>query len=124
MTMDILWAISQGQGPARGNPLSASLFPGMPVGSFPNSGMDAYEDYVGGLQFWGYGLVSGSADGVVRMWDSKNLFQLRISSNAYLVRTGQSHRTLLGHTAPITCLQFDELHVMSGSLDCSIKVKL
>lgn len=29
------------------------------------------ERFVGGLQFWGYALVSGSADGAVRMWDSK-----------------------------------------------------
>ena len=29
-----------------------------------------YEDFVGAVQFWGYALVSGSADGAVRMWDS------------------------------------------------------
>lgn len=34
---------------------------------------DTYEDFVGGVQFWGYGLVSGSGDGAVRMWDSKFL---------------------------------------------------
>lgn len=38
------------------------------------------------------------------------------------VRTGQAHRTLLGHTAPVTCVQFDEIHVVSGSLDKSIRV--
>lgn len=38
------------------------------------------------------------------------------------MRTGQAHRTLLGHTAPITCLQFDEIHIVSGSLDKSIRV--
>ena len=31
-----------------------------------------YEDFVGGVQFWGYGLVSGSGDGAVRMWDSES----------------------------------------------------
>lgn len=39
-----------------------------------------------------------------------------------IVRTGQSHRTLSGHSGPITALQFDEVHVVSGSLDKSIKV--
>jgi hypothetical protein len=39
-----------------------------------------------------------------------------------LVRTGQAHRTLLGHTGPITCLQFDEIHIASGSLDKTLKV--
>jgi len=38
------------------------------------------------------------------------------------VRTGQSHRTLLGHTGPITCLQFDEIQIASGSLDKTLKV--
>ena len=39
------------------------------------------------------------------------------------VRTGQSHRTLTGHTEPVTCLSFDELHVVSGSLDKTIRVR-
>lgn len=29
--------------------------------------------HVVALQFWGYALISGSADGCVRMWDSKHL---------------------------------------------------
>jgi division protein 1 len=38
------------------------------------------------------------------------------------VRTGQAHRTLPGHIAPITCLQFDEIHLVSGSLDKTIRI--
>ncbi|KAH8834802.1 WD40-repeat-containing domain protein [Flagelloscypha sp. PMI_526] len=89
MTMDILWAMNHSSLPA------------------PAFGGNADEDFVGGLQFWGYGLVSGSADGAVRMWD---------------MRTGQNHRTLVGHTAPISCLQFDELHIVTGSRDKTIRI--
>lgn len=39
-----------------------------------------------------------------------------------IVRTGQAHRTLPGHNAPITCLQFDEVHLVSGSLDKTIRI--
>lgn len=38
------------------------------------------------------------------------------------MRTGQAHRSLLGHTAPVTCLQFDEMHIVSGGLDKTIRV--
>ncbi|KAG6820347.1 hypothetical protein H0H93_001792 [Arthromyces matolae] len=114
MTMDILWAISHP--PTTGNSLdsvygsSSSSTIGsfaVPTPPYADGSAGLYEDYVGGVQFWGYGLVSGSGDGAVRMWD---------------MRTGQAHRTLLGHTAPITCLQFDEIHIATGSLDKTIRI--
>ncbi|KAI5117807.1 hypothetical protein M0805_004567 [Coniferiporia weirii] len=113
MTMDILWAIAH----PPSSPTSASGYlPGTAaaIGNFAvpmppraDGSWDMYQDFVGGVQFWGYGLVSGSGDGAVRMWD---------------MRTGQAHRTLLGHTAPVTCLQFDQLHIVSGSLDKTIRI--
>ena len=77
-TMDILWAISH---PPTTSPpgLSGSLFPGTPasVGTFAvptppyaDGTWEMYQDFVGAVQFWGYALVSGSGDGVVRLWDS------------------------------------------------------
>lgn len=44
------------------------------------------------------------------------------SSDCVLVRTGQAHRTLLGHTGPVTSLQFDEMHIVTGSLDKTLRV--
>ncbi|KAL7418917.1 Mitochondrial fission protein [Cryptotrichosporon argae] len=79
----------------------------VPTPPFSDGTWDMYQDFVGGLQFWGYALASGSGDGGVRMWD---------------MRTGQAHRTLVGHTAPVTCLQFDEMHVVSGSLDKTVRI--
>ncbi|KAG6872462.1 hypothetical protein C0995_009565 [Termitomyces sp. Mi166 len=113
MTMDILWAINHppksgatttygfGVPPSTTGPFA------VPTPPYADGSWGTYEDFVGGVQFWGYGLVSGSGDGAVRMWD---------------MRTGQAHRTLLGHTAPITCLQFDEIHIASGSLDKTIRI--
>jgi division protein 1 len=82
MTMDILWAISH---PPTGNVLSPanSQFPGafaIPTSPYADGTREIYEDFVGGLQFWGYGLVSGSGDGAVRMWDSE--FQLQVLREA------------------------------------------
>lgn len=116
MTMDILWAISHPQPTIPGNGIPNHLFPSavasaghfaVPTPPSADGSWDMYEDFVGGVQFWGYGLVSGSGDGAVRMWD---------------MRTGQAHRTLMGHTSPVTCLQFDEMHIASGSLDKSIRI--
>ncbi|GAA5941621.1 WD40 repeat domain-containing protein [Sporobolomyces koalae] len=74
---------------------------------YADGSWEPYEDFVGGIQFWGYALASGTRDGCVRMWD---------------MRTGQAHRTLVGHTGPVTSVQFDEYHLVSGSLDKSIRI--
>ena len=47
-----------------------------------------------------------------------------LNTDGWAVRTGQAHRTLAGHTAPVTCLQFDELHIVSGSLDKTVRVRI
>ncbi|GAA6043873.1 hypothetical protein JCM8097_001205 [Rhodosporidiobolus ruineniae] len=75
--------------------------------NYADGSWEVYDDWVGSVMFWGYALASGTKDGCVRMWD---------------MRTGQAHRTLVGHTAPVTCLQFDEYHLISGSLDRSVRI--
>ena len=73
MTMDILWAISHAHSPQpfAGAAASVGTF-SVPSPPYSDGSWDMYEDFVGGVQFWGYGLVSGSGDGAVRMWDSKS----------------------------------------------------
>jgi mitochondrial division protein 1 len=110
MTMDILWAISHPSttvpaGHLAGFPVAGTF--AVPTPPYADGSWELYQDFIGAVQSWEYALVSGSGDGAVRMWD---------------MRTGQAHRTLLGHTGPVTCLQFDEIHVVSGSLDKSIRV--
>ncbi|BGP34129.1 Mitochondrial fission protein [Rhodotorula toruloides] len=75
--------------------------------TYADGSWELYDDFVGGVMFWGYALASGTRDGCVRLWD---------------MRTGQAHRTLVGHTGPVTCLQFDEYHLVSGSLDRTIRI--
>jgi len=111
MTMDILWAISHPSttvpaGHLAGFPVAGTFAVATPP--YADGSWELYQDFIGAVQSWEYALVSGSGDGAVRMWD---------------MRTGQAHRTLLGHTGPVTCLQFDEIHVVSGSLDKSIRVR-
>ncbi|WWC66892.1 mitochondrial division protein 1 [Kwoniella pini CBS 10737] len=79
----------------------------VPTPPYADGSWEMYQDFVGGVQFWGYALASGSGDGGVRMWD---------------MRTGQAHRTLTGHTSPVTCLQFDEMNIVTGSLDKTIRI--
>ncbi|KWU46066.1 WD40 repeat-like protein [Rhodotorula sp. JG-1b] len=130
------FAMSFSQPPSLTNPSSTSSIPGSPpitprkayasslrrqsslfespgamaaptTATYADGSWELYDDFVGGVMFWGYALASGTKDGCVRMWD---------------MRTGQAHRTLVGHTGPVTCLQFDEYHLVSGSLDRTIRI--
>ena len=95
-TLDVLWAAAQ-----------ADTLNGdstwRPSGRVP----DASADFVGALQCFDAALACGTADGMVRLWD---------------LRSGQVHRSLVGHTGPVTCLQFDDVHLVTGSMDRSIRV--
>lgn len=99
-TLDVLWAAAQ-----------ASATQGMHENRWQTSGRlpDATADFVGALQCFDAALACGTADGMVRLWD---------------LRSGQVHRSLVGHTGPITSLMFDDVHLVTGSLDRSIRVCL
>ncbi|KMU74608.1 mitochondrial division protein 1 [Coccidioides immitis RMSCC 3703] len=89
-TLDVLWAAAQ----------ASSIMGGgdsqwRPTGRLP----DASADFVGALQCFDAALACGTADGMIRLWD---------------LRSGQVHRSLVGHTGPITCLQFDDVHLITG----------
>ena len=97
-TLDVLWAAAQ-----------ASATMNSSDGQWRNTGRlpDASADFVGALQCFDAALACGTADGMVRLWD---------------LRSGQVHRSLVGHTGPVTCLQFDDVYLVTGSLDRSIRV--
>lgn len=98
-TLDVLWAAAQASTSISTNSNSQWR----PTGRLP----DASADFVGAVQFFDAALACGTADGIIRLWD---------------LRSGQVHRSLVGHTGPITCLQFDDVHMVTGSLDRSIRV--
>lgn len=97
-TLDVLWAAAQASATSNTNDSQWRT-----TGRQP----DASADFVGALQCFDAALACGTADGMVRLWD---------------LRSGQVHRSLVGHTGPVTCLQFDDVHLVTGSLDRSIRV--
>lgn len=97
-TLDVLWAAAQAS-----STMSTTDAKWRATGRTP----DASADFVGALQCFDAALACGTADGMVRLWD---------------LRSGQVHRSLVGHTGPVTCLQFDDVHLVTGSLDRSIRV--
>ena len=100
-TLDVLWAAAQ----ASATMTSGDSSQWRSTGRMP----DASADFVGALQCFDAALACGTADGMVRLWD---------------LRSGQVHRSLVGHTGPVTSLQFDDVHLVTGSLDRSIRVRL
>ena len=97
-TLDVLWAAAQASSTM--NTMDASWRP-------TGRAADATADFVGALQCFDSALACGTADGMVRLWD---------------LRSGQVHRSLIGHTGPVTCLQFDDTHIVTGSADRSVRV--
>jgi len=99
-TLDVLWAAAQ-----------ANATTTTSNGQWRQTGRvaDASADFVGALQVFDAALACGTADGMVRLWD---------------LRSGQVHRSLVGHTGPVTALQFDDVHLITGSADRSIRVSI
>ncbi|KAI3317415.1 mitochondrial division protein [Xylariaceae sp. AK1471] len=97
-TLDVMWAAAQA---------SASLGSGEGTWRQTSRQGSSAADFVGALQVFESALACGTADGMVRLWD---------------LRSGQVHRSLVGHTGPVTCLQFDDVHIVTGSLDRSIRI--
>lgn len=110
-TLDVLWAAAQAStinpsgntvaGPAGTNEQAGWWRP--TAGRLPN----AEADFVGALQVFDAALACGTADGMVRLWD---------------LRSGAVHRSLVGHTGPVTALQFDDVFLVTGSRDRSVRV--
>jgi division protein 1 len=69
--------------------------------------VDKVNPFIGALQTYDAALATGTSDGTVRLWD---------------LRSGEVVRTLIGHTGPVTTLQFDDKHLATGSLDRSIRI--
>lgn len=106
-TLDVLWAAAQptNVAPAGSGGSSGDSWFRPAAGRIPA----AEADFVGALQVFETALACGTADGMVRLWD---------------LRSGMVHRSLVGHTGPITALQFDDVYLVTGSQDRSIRVSL
>jgi len=82
-------------------------------------------DFVGALQCFDAALACGTAmewSGFGIVSRCAVVFTALNIDQCLLVRSGQVHRSLVGHTGPVTALQFDDVHLVTGSLDRSIRV--
>jgi mitochondrial division protein 1 len=99
-TLDVMWAAAQA---------SATLGTGDTAWRQTSRTPAGNADFVGAVQVFDSALACGTADGMVRLWD---------------LRSGQVHRSLVGHTGAVTCLQFNDVHLVTGSLDRSVRVRI
>lgn len=112
-TLDVIWAAAQAEtinSSANSGGSSTSASNGSSGGWWrPTGGRlpTAEADFIGALQVFDAALACGTADGMVRLWD---------------LRSGMVHRSLVGHTGPVTSLQFDDVYLVTGSKDRSIRV--
>lgn len=97
-TLDVMWAAAQASAS-----MNATDSGWRPTGRSQSTSAD----FVGALQVFDSALACGTADGMVRLWD---------------LRSGQVHRSLVGHTDAVTCVQFDDVHLVTGSADRSVRV--
>ncbi|CAB65816.2 mitochondrial outer membrane fission complex, WD repeat subunit Mdv1 [Schizosaccharomyces pombe] len=65
------------------------------------------EPFIRALDCLDAAVASGTVDGLIRIWD---------------LRIGLPVRSFIGHTAPISSLQFDSNHLYSGSYDNSVRI--
>jgi division protein 1 len=112
-TLDVMWAAAQASvsNNSFGAPSPAAAEPSASEGWWrPASGRlpAAEADFVGAIQVFETALACGTADGMVRLWD---------------LRSGSVHRSLVGHTGPITSLAFSGIHMVTGSADRSVRVR-
>jgi len=110
-TLDVLWAAAQAS--AVNPSFSSNTNPTTSESASwwrPQAGRlpAAEADFVGALQSFQSAVACGTADSVIRLWD---------------LRSGMVQRSLIGHTGPITALQFDDVHLVTGSADRSIRVR-
>lgn len=111
-TLDVLWAAAQASATTPSFASDSQPVIADTSGNWyrPAAGrISASEaDFVGALQTFQSAVACGTADSVIRLWD---------------LRSGMVQRSLIGHTGPITALQFDDVHLVTGSMDRSIRVR-
>ncbi|KAJ3356576.1 Mitochondrial fission protein [Kappamyces sp. JEL0680] len=84
--------------------------------------LDGHDGWIRSSQLSGYNVVSGSGDKTAKLWD---VSQLVPETGSRLVDAQDDHDPLLktyyGHEGGITCLQFHQGVLVTGSVDRSIR---
>ncbi len=109
-TIDVVWAVNSRHDDSRILDTSFSFSRPGNLARMPAmaTGLDQSQyPFTAALQCFDAALASGGSDGIVRLWD---------------LRTGEVVRQLLGHTGPITSLQFDDTCLVTGSADSTVRI--
>ncbi len=109
-TIDVLWAINSRQDESRRveNTLNFSTTNySLKMPTLTKTWDTLQYPFTAALQCYDAALASGGSDGIVRLWD---------------LRSGDIVRQLLGHTGPITSVQFDDTCLITGSADSTVRI--
>jgi mitochondrial division protein 1 len=83
--------------------------------------LDGHEGWIRAVQISAYSVVSGSGDHTAKLWDVSKLSE----SGQQLIDaqddTEPLVRSFYGHTGGVTCLQFNNQFLLTGSVDRTIR---
>ena len=83
--------------------------------------LQGHQGWIRAIQISGYNVISGSGDHTAKLWDIATILDDQDSICDTQVDDNQSRQTFQGHEAGVTCLQFLDNTLVTGSSDRTIR---